>query len=475
MAPPQPYAQQTQIVPVAEAPTKIHQSSNPGAAISFTPTDINIPSKLYDKVPNLELYKKLQDTEKQLDLLIAQKGLDFQSVQAASIQPHNVKRESGILRVFIYNTCENMPWQRHLAGGISDSTNADAKWTLRVEGRFITSDKSSSEVETLKFSSFLSGISVEIIPNGDYPNLQGSLSNIIEWRDESVNADTNSNNFGNGSTQWQFDGIDIKRLGVFPIKTKIAILVKDYSSRLMLSTPMAQFTGKREASQQELVYLIWQYVLFKNLFKKSDSFTTVPAVSASTITSQSMDVQGEDENDLSVVQCDEILKALLKVDYFKFKDLYKYTQPHLRPRHPIVVEYEIDTTKSTTLGDVVLDVPVELPLSISKVQKEILEENKNAYDSMSESDEHIQFLNQRISLGIATLQNVNARESFYRQLSKDPVGFLKQWLETQSETLKALKSEEGYNEELVRKAEYFKEHEDELRQKIDLMLGAQKL
>lgn len=474
MAPPQPYVQQPQNAHAAEAPVKIHQSSNPGAAVSFTPTEVNIPSKLYDKVPNLDLYKKLQDSERQLDLLIAQKGLDFQSVQAASMQPHNVKRESGVLKVFIYNTCENMPWQRQQTGGVSDTANGDAKWTLRVEGRFVASASTSKEVETQKFSSFLSGISVEIIPNGDYPNLQGNLSNIIEWRDESVNAGTGSN-FANGSSQWQFDGIDIKRAGVFPIKTKIAILVKDYSSRLMLSTPMAQFTGKREASQQELVYLIWQYVMFKNLFKKSDTFSLVPAVSASAITSQSMNVQGEDENDLSLVQCDDTLKSLLKVDFFKFKDLYKHTQPHLRPRHPIVIEYEVDTTKSTTLGDVVLEIPVELPASIGKVQKEILEENKSAYESMSESDEHIQFLNQRISLGIATLQNVNYRENFYRQLSEEPVEFLKKWLESQSETLKALKSEEGYNEELVRRADYFKEHEDELRQKIDLMLGAQKL
>lgn len=422
----------------------------------------------------MDLYKKLQDSEKQLDLLIAQKGLDFQSVQAASMQPHNVKRETGMLRVFIYNTCENMPWQRQ-GGGMSDTANSEGKWTLRIEGRFVASENADKDVETQKFSSFLSGISVEIIPNGDYPNLQGSQSNIIEWRDDTANSGNPNSNFANGSSQWLFDGIDIKRAGVFPIKTKIAILVKDYSSRLMLSTPMAQFTGKRVASQQELVYLIWQYVLFKNLFKKADTFTSVPAVSASTITSQSMNVQGEDENDLSVVQCDETLRALLKVDHFKFKDLYKHTQPHLRPRSPLVLDYEIDTTKSTTLGEVVVDIPVELPMSITRIQKEILEENKSAYENMSESDEHIQFLNQRISLGIATLQNVNAREMFYRELSEDPVKFLKQWLESQAETLKALKSEEGYNEELVRRSEYFKVHEEELRQKVDLMLGAQKL
>lgn len=454
--------------PQAEAPTKIHQANTAAPAASYTPTDVNIPLRLYEKVPNLDMYKKLQDAEKHLDLLIAQKGLDFQSVQAASLQPHNVKHESGVLRVFVYNTCENMPWQR---GQHADTV--DLRWTLRIEGRFVPDNKEASEAAQLKFSSFLAGLSVEILPNSDYPNLQGSLSNVIEWRDPA--AHPNQPAVANGSLQYLFDGIDIKRLGVFNINTKIALLVKDYSSRLALSTEMAQFTGKREASQQDLVYAVWQYVLFKNLFKKFDNFTSVPAVSAASISSQSMNVQGEDDNDLSVVQCDDTLKDLLRVDQFKFRDLYKLIRPHLRPRQPIVLDYEVDTTRSTTLGEVVLDIPIELPLSLSKVQKEIIDENKAAFDNMSKADDHVQFLNQRISLGVAALQSVSARETFYRELSKDPANFIRQWLETQSETLKALKSEEGFNEEEVRRADYFKENEELLKQKIDLMLGAQKI
>ncbi|EEQ41699.1 putative transcription regulatory protein [Clavispora lusitaniae] len=440
----------------AEAPIKIQQSANAAPSVSFTPTETTIPHRLYDKVPNLDLYKKLHDAEQQLDLFIAQKGLDFQSVQASSMQPANNKRQQGVLRVFIYNTCENMPWQK------SDSSDsAEAKWTLRIEGVF------SGEGEALKFSSFLSGASIELIPNSDYPALQNSQSNIIEWKEQADGAVPGS------STQWQFDGIDVKRAGVFPIKAKIALMIKDHSSRLVLSPQMAQFTGRREASQQELVFSIWQYVLYKNLFKKADSMSQVSAVASAGIASQTMGK--DDENDLALVQCDAVLKPLLLVDSFKFKDLYKLIQPHLRPRQPIVIDYEVDTTRSTTLGDVVLDIPVELPLSFSKVQREIIEGNKSTFENMAKSDAHIQHLNQKISLGIASLHKANAREMFYRELSEDPVEFLQKWLESQAETLKALKSEEGYNEENVRKAQYFKENEELLRQKIDLMLGAQKM
>lgn len=454
----------------AEAPIKIQQSANAAPAVSLTPTETAIPPRLYNKVPNLELYKKLHDAEQQLDLLIAQKGLDFQSVQALSMQPANNKCQQGVLRVFIYNTCENMPWQVQGSAPASGEAAPEAKWTLRIEGAFAGDSAGASE-EQPKFSSFLSGATVEIIPNSDYPAMQNSQSNIIEWKEQ---ASSTSAAPGGPSTQWQFDGIDVKRAGVFNIKTKIALMIKDHSSRLLLSPEMSLFTGKREASQQELVFAIWQYVLYKNLFKKADSLTQVSAVASTSISSLAIN-KSDDENDISLVQCDSILKLLLKVEGFKFKDLYKLIQPHLRPRQPIIVDYEVDTTKSTTLGQVVLDIPVELPLSYTKVQREIIESNKSTFENMAKSDAHLQFLNQRISLGIASLHKVNARELFYRELSEDPVGFLQKWLESQSETLKALKSEEGYNEETVRKAQYFKDNEELLKQKIDLMLGAQKM
>lgn len=437
--------------PTAEAPTAISQPQTATPSVSYTPTDTNIPPSLYEKVPNLEAYKKLQDVERNIDWLIAQKGLDFQSVQVASAQPSNLKKEYGTLRVFIYNTCEHQPWQK---------TEGELSWTLHVEGRFIP-DAENFEYEKMKMSSFLVGLSIEIVPNSDYPALQNSPQNIIEWRDEQ-----------NGASQWLFDGVNVKRAGVFNIKTKIALLTKDYTYKLALLPQMAQFTGKAEALQQELVYLIWQYVLYKDLFKKAESFSTVAAVSASSMSSMSAP---EEESDLATIRSDETLKDLLGVDAFTFKDVYKLIQQHVRPRLPIVIDYEVCTTKSTTLGDVVVDIPMEMPLSMSKVEREIIDENKKVFENVAKIDETVRLLNQRILLGVVALQNANSRETFYRELSKDPVNFLKKWLELQLETLKALKSEEGYNEEDVRRAAFFKENEELLRQKVDLMLGALRL
>ncbi|KAK6460839.1 subunit of SWI/SNF transcription activation complex [Scheffersomyces coipomensis] len=455
-------------IPAQHGPAVVNKSrpNTVGApAISYTPTDSTIPPALYHRIPNLDLYKKLKEAERKVDLLISRKALDFQATQQKSIHPSNFKGETGILRVFIYNITENQPWQKQLLQEqglqIPDPTSSEATWTLRVEGRFLSESKDNNIED--KFSSFLSAISIDLIPNDDYPAFQNSQSNIIEWRSDSNDFNQKSSN--------SFDGIDIKRNGIFNIKAKIALLAKSHSATYKVSDEMAQFTGKQESTQQELVYSIWQYVLYKGLFRKTDALTRVDTVATNRVLPETAN-QDDNDDDLTVVQADEVLQSLLNVKTFKFSELYKLLQPHFKPREPIIIDYEVNTRKSTTLGEVVIDIPIELPLNLSKIQKEFLDLNKVAFENLTKADNTIQLLNSRISLGVVALQNANAREAFYSELSEDPVQFIEKWLESQSETLKALKSDEGYDEEVVRRANYFVENESLIKEKIDLLLGS---
>ncbi|EGW32955.1 uncharacterized protein SPAPADRAFT_60292 [Spathaspora passalidarum NRRL Y-27907] len=335
-----------------------------------------------------------------------------------------------------------------------DPLSSEANWTLRVEGRYLSDTK--GEI-TLKFSELLSGISIDLVANDDYP-MTNQSSHVVEWRD------------GDGST---FDGIDIKRNGVFNIDAKIAILVKPpHTAKLQLSDAMCQFVGKTECTQQELMYLIWQYALYKNLFKKTEAYTNVAAVETGSLRQPTVAGQQDDgEDDLTLVVCDDILMELLHVKSFKFIDLYRLIQPHFKPRTPIIIDYVINTSKSTTLGDCIIDIPIELPHASTSTQREILDMNKSTFESLARADATIQQLNHRISLGIIALNNASMRQQFYRELSDDPVKFVEQWLESQSVTLKALKSDEGYDEEVVRRAQYFHDNEELIKEKIDLLLG----
>lgn len=480
MAPLVPPQQQTPITG-QDVGAKPRPNPSTAPAISYTPTDTTIPPILYEKIPNLELYKNLKEAERKIDLLTTRKAMDFQAINAKINQHSTLKRETGILRVFIYNTCDNQPWQKQLLqseGKELPEPTAESSWTLRVEGRFLndTNNANNDASQNLKFSSFLSGISIDILPNQDYPDMQNSPSNIIEWRDESIDQQPDAK-FGGNNRQTEFDGLDVKRNGIFNIKSKIAIMIKDQSTSLKLSDEMSRFVGKQEATQQELIYAIWQYVLYKDLFKKSDALSKVPAVSDSTATivngsGVTSNFENEEDDNFNNIECDVILSELLRVPNFKFSDLYRLLQPHFRPREPVIIDYEINTRKSTTLGDLIVDIPVSLPSSVSKTQKEIIESTKATYESLTKSDASIQHLNSRISIGIVALQNANARETFYRELSEDPVKFMENWLESQLETFKALKSDEGYEEEVIRRAKYFEDNEDVLKDKIDVLLGS---
>lgn len=465
-------------VPGQASNQKVHTNPSAVPTVSYTPTDTTIPPSLYDKISNLESYKKLIEAEQRIDLLNTRKALDLQAINMKLAQESSFKRDKGTLRVFIYNTCESQPWQKQLAkerGQDISNLSSDPSFTLRVEGRFINEDENRGLDEVapnLKFSSFLSGISIDLIQNENYPEMKNSNLNMVEWRSE-LNGQPIDSKFATGNRQSEFDGLDVKRNGMFNIKAKVAILLKEHSSRLKLSDALAHFAGKEVATQQEVIYLIWQYAIYKNLFKNNTSKVPVISGSETALMNGTDDgTQNSNQEDLTLVECDLILSDLLKVSSFKFSDLFKLIQPHFAPRSPIILEYEINTRKSTTLGDLVIDIPVELPYSSSKTQKEIMESTKATYERQAKADAVIQQLNNKIALGIVALQNLNSRELFYRELSQDPVEFVRKWLESQLEAFKALKSDEGYEEEVVRKAGYFEEHEDLLRDKIDVLLGS---
>lgn len=447
----------------------------PTPVMSYTPTDTSIPPSLEQKVPNLELYKRLKEAERKIDLLVTRKALDLQALQSKVTQPSLYKRHTGTLRVFIYNTCENQPWQKKLMQEQSGEAapGEPSTWTLRVEGRLL--DK---QDQPTKFSSFLSGISVDLHPPAaTEAQANPSQPNIIEWRDASLDGDRKPNLGNPGAHLVEFDGLDVKRNGIFNVPCKIAILPKLQTASLKLSKPMAHFVGRQEATQQDLIFIVWQYVLHKSLLKTTEAYTRVPAVSvAGAPNGSGGGTGGADEgDDLRVVECDAILQSLFGVPSFKFLDLFKLIQPHLLPRDSIVLDYEIDTSRSTTLGDLVIDIPVDLPPTLSEFQQGVIETSKQIFEKLAASDAHIQRLDGKIALGVVALQNASAKEIFYRELSQDPVTFLEKWLETQLETLKVLKSDEGYDEEVVRRSEYYEKNEDLLRDNINVLLGSGKV
>ncbi|KAH3681263.1 hypothetical protein WICPIJ_007768 [Wickerhamomyces pijperi] len=392
----------------------------PQAVLQTRPTNTNIPDSIASLVPEVELYRRLQEAERRIDLLTARKINDFQENLA------KLPYQKQLLRVFVYNTASNQPWQvKDLPGN-----HGEPEWTLRIEGRLVNEEKSTDE-KRRKFSSLLSGISVDILPNltSIDPNTQPGQTvrdNIVEWSDS---TDPNANRV-------EFDGMDIKRAGFENMKARVTIQPKDLPTRFQTSTALASLLGVSEITQHDAVYSIWLYVQENNLQASENK---------------------------KLVICDSVLARLFGVPRFDFKQIISLLTPHLSPIKPIVIEYEIRVDRETTLGDVVVD--IEVSMEDLTTQELIRNESRNL---VNELDINIKETQNKLHLGLQGLHNAYKKYEFYDAFSQDPVRFLQNFNESNAKLLKILAGDDHYNEEDVRRADYYTD--DMLAENIDVLL-----
>ncbi|ANB12390.1 Snf12p [Sugiyamaella lignohabitans] len=99
------------------------------------PTDLNLPDKIENVIPEAKLYTDLQDAERRLDATISRKKMDLQDTIARSIM------KTKTLRVFISSSVSDQPWQtvpqlNENSFDFMDSQNTPL-WNLRIEGRLV--------------------------------------------------------------------------------------------------------------------------------------------------------------------------------------------------------------------------------------------------------------------------------------------------------------------------------------------------
>jgi len=414
-------------VPQQNAPQQIAQQGI--TTMQTRPTDINIPHSIDKIVPEVELYRRLQEAEKRVDIFTSRKINDLQE----SIS--KIPRKKELLRIYIFNTAENQPWQ--LQPG--QQPTEEPSWTLRIEGRLVNKDNAEDPARR-KFSSFLTGISIDLFQQNNYtdqqqqqqpPQPDNTKENVIEWHEQTDPS----------IQRVDFDGLDVKRSGTENIKTKVTIQPKEFPVKFEVSNELASLLGVSELTQHDAVYSIWQYIQFNNLQAPEDK---------------------------RIINCDENLSKLFGVPRFNFRDLIELLAKHLSPKKPIELNYEIKVDKSSTLGETVID--VEVPLDDISEQEAWRNEAKNM---ISQHDESVKELNSKIVLGIQALHNSHRKYQFYDELSKDPVNFFKDFTESHSNLLKILSGDEGYNEESVRKSDFYTD--EMLSENVNILLKTNRI
>ncbi len=485
------------------------------SSVHLKPTDITLSRSLEKKFPEkIKLFDKLKSKERKLDLMINKKLLDIQDYQQSIAGGFTLEdtKDTDILRIFIYNTSKNQPWQiaqqkeqaKSLVEGESvEKSTKDPSWTLRIEGRLLNEKEPASSLKRKKFSTFLSSISVELrakdgndkdlsikaVPSGGN---KGTDARIIEWHDDPAIPEAER-------VKKQFDGLDICRGGLSipqsevpdgdsidpserEIVANIVIQPKMYPIRLqVMNEQLVELLGSSEITQTECVHRLFNYAKVNNLFEVENSQKTQPSQQQQR-TQNGDDADISSQNKVVTIKADDLLYNIFGQNRLTLSRMMELLSTRLlKPIKPIRLQYSINTLRNTTLGDVVIDLKVNTKLTDPKIKpgasilasiNKLLSEhvmNKKTIEEMAR-------LNEGLRLNIQALNYSKMKYDFYKKLSEDPVRFLKKNLKRNEEYLKILSSDSvsfGANgmvdEEIVRRSDFYTD--EFLKQHINILLN----
>ncbi|KAH8422836.1 SWIB/MDM2 domain-containing protein [Aspergillus melleus] len=399
---------------------------------SRKPTDKNIPDGIEDVIvgEGVQQYKSLRDLEKRLDAAIVRKRLDIQDSISKTVKKYRT------MRIWISNTVESQPWQDASGqnGSAPGSNPGSGRYKVRIEGRLLDDNsdptaaedsddegaadesngdsmeqdsseakKSGAKQQKQRFSHFFKTISVDFD--------KASTVNPEEVKPVSWVKPQLPPNAASLPPSADFDSLQFSRASQENLNITISLVHDEVPERYKLSKELAEVLDVEEETRSGIVLGIWDYI-------------------------RAMGLQEDEEKRL--VRCDHRLRAIFGRDQMFFPQIPESIGPHTSPIDPVKLPYTIrvdeEFHKNPTATVYDIQVAVEDPL-----RAKMLALTKNHQYSMAM--QKITSLDDQVALIVQTLTHSRARHSFYTALSKDPVNFVRRWINSQRRDLETILGE----------------------------------
>ncbi|KAI9149137.1 SWI/SNF complex protein [Paramyrothecium foliicola] len=408
---------------------------------SRKPTDKNIPDGVEDSIVDpggVQRYKELRDVERRLDATMTRKRLDV--VDAANRNSKSWRT----LRVWISNTVEDQVWQ---ASGMNVdafdfSPNMEASYRVKIEGRLLDEEETGSatveksetepsasamsdadkmdedgsasqkaklaqtEAQKPRFSHFIKALSVDF----DRSRFRNGAEQSVDWK--KPEAGPRNQPGASLPPAADFDEFTFKRNGDENMNITINLSRHETPERYQLSPDLAEVVDMTEATQQEAVMGLWEYIRLWGL---------------------------QEDEEKRNFRCDEPLKKVIRrgdIGYIPM--LNEYVTQHLRPLPPVSLSYTIRVDEEfhkdpqPTIYDV--QVLVEDPLRVSLLP---LINNPNYATMLKE----VMGLDDQLAKLVQAIAVSKAKHSFFSSLSEDPTSFIRNWLSSQKRDLEVIMGE----------------------------------
>jgi chromatin remodeling complex protein RSC6 len=257
------------------------QASELAKRRSRKPTDKNLPDGVEECIVDPEAvqrYKSLRDVERRVDATMTRKRLDvMESVNRPS-------KTYKTLRIWVSNTVEDQIWQGNgLNVDAFDFTpNMEASFRVKIEGRLLDDDNDSdAENETsarkegesnegdgadtqkdkgaagksqkLRFSHFFKSMTVDF----DASKFRNGNEQTVEWKKPEPSRNQSAAALPAAA---DFDELTFKRNGDENMNITINLHRHETPERYKLSPDLAEVVDMTEATQQEAVIGLWEYI-----------------------------------------------------------------------------------------------------------------------------------------------------------------------------------------------------------------------
>uniref|UniRef100_A0AAY5EH70 DM2 domain-containing protein n=1 Tax=Electrophorus electricus TaxID=8005 RepID=A0AAY5EH70_ELEEL len=338
-------------------------------------------------------YMDLLAFERKLDQTIMRKRVD---IQEALKRPMKQKRK---LRLYISNTFNPAK------ADAEDSDGSIASWELRVEGKLLDDP---GKVKR-KFSSFFKSLVIELDKD-----LYGPDNHLVE-----LSGSQTLNRWHRTATTQETDGFQVKRPGDVNVRCTLLLMLDYQPPQFKLDPRLARLLGIHTQTRSCIIQALWQYVKTNKL---------------------------QDSHDKEYINCDKYFQQIFDCPRLKFSEIPQRLTNLLLPPDPIVINHVISVDPNDQKKTACYDIDVEVEDPLKAQMSNFLLSTANQQEIAS--------LDNKIHETIESINQLKIQRDFMLSFSRDPKGYIQDWLKSQSRDLRLMTDVIG-NPDEERRAEFY--------------------
>ncbi|KAI5104096.1 SWI/SNF-related matrix-associated actin-dependent regulator of chromatin subfamily D member 3 isoform X3 [Silurus meridionalis] len=349
--------------------------------------------KMADKILPQRIRELVPESQAYMDLLAFERKLDQTIMRKRVDIQEALKRpmkQKRKLRLYISNTFNPAK------PDAEDSDGSIASWELRVEGKLLDDPGKLKR----KFSSFFKSLVIELDKD-----LYGPDNHLVEWHRTPTTQET--------------DGFQVKRPGDVNVRCTLLLMLDYQPPQFKLDPRLARLLGIHTQTRSCIIQALWQYIKTNKL---------------------------QDSHDKEYINCDKYFQQIFDCPRLKFSEIPQRLTNLLLPPDPIVINHIISVDPNDQKKTACYDIDVEVEDPLKAQMSNFLLSTANQQEIAS--------LDNKIHETIESINQLKIQRDFMLSFSRDPKGYIQDWLKSQSRDLKIMTDVVG-NPEEERRAEFY--------------------